>query len=58
MIDLGSIAGLYERQPELHAYCCHCDRWSVLDLAAMVRRGLGSRRLPIAVRGTVPTTLQ
>ena len=50
MIDLGSIGGLYERQHELHAHCLHCDRWSVLDLAGMVRRGQGSRRLPITVR--------
>jgi hypothetical protein len=50
MIDLGSIAGLYEREHELHAYCHHCDRWSVLELANMVRTGQGSRRLPLTVR--------
>jgi hypothetical protein len=50
MIDLGSIAGLHEREHELHAYCHRCDRWRVLDLALMVRRGLGERRLPRTVR--------
>jgi uncharacterized Zn finger protein len=50
MIDLGSIAGLYDREHQLHAYCLHCDRWSPLDLAGMVRRGQGSRRLPLTVR--------
>jgi ribosomal protein L37E len=50
MIDLGSIAGLHDRTHELHAYCHRCDRWSVLDLEAMVRRGFGARRLPLTVR--------
>jgi hypothetical protein len=50
VIDLGSIAGLHERQHELHAYCHPCDRWRALDLALMIRRGLGDRRLPLAVR--------
>jgi hypothetical protein len=50
MIDLGTIAGLHEREHELHAYCLHCDRWRVLDLEGMVRRGLGARRLPLTVR--------
>jgi hypothetical protein len=50
MIDLGSNAGLHERQHELHAYCVTCDRWSVLDLDRMVRDGHGERRLPIRVR--------
>lgn len=50
MIDLGSIAGLYERGYELHAYCHHCGHWRVLDLGAMVRRGIGARRLPLTVR--------
>jgi hypothetical protein len=50
MIDLGSIAGLYDREHELHAYCLHCDHWSMLELAGMVRCGLGSRRLPLTVR--------
>jgi len=50
MIDIGSISGLFEREHQLHAFCHHCDRWSVLDLEAMVRRGLGDRRLPLTVR--------
>ena len=50
MIDLGSIAGLFARGHELHAYCRHCDRWRVLDLAALVREGRGSARLPLRVR--------
>jgi hypothetical protein len=50
MIDLGSIAGLHERQHELHAYCARCDRWSVLPLARMIADGLGARRLPLRVR--------
>jgi len=50
MIDLGSIAGLHAHDHELHAYCTRCDRWVVLDLAAMVRDGHGERRLPITVR--------
>ena len=50
MIDLGNIGGLLERGHELHAYCPCCDRWTRLDLAAMVAAGLGERRLPIRVR--------
>jgi len=50
MIDLGTLAGLHERQHELRAYCVTCDRWSVLDLERMVRGGHGERRLPIRVR--------
>lgn len=50
MIDLGALAGLHERQHELHAYCSTCDRWSVLDLGRMVRDGHGDCRLPIKVR--------
>jgi len=50
MIDLGSIAGLLAREHELHAYCCRCDRWRVLDLAQMVRQGRGDIRLPLRVR--------
>ena len=52
MIDLGSIAGLYERQHELHAYCMRCDRWQELDLPLLIARGHGSRRLPLRVRCT------
>ena len=50
MIDLGSIAGLYERSHELHAFCHRCDRWRVLDLERMVLAGRGSMRLPLKVR--------
>ena len=50
VIDLGSIAGLHEHDHQLAAYCQRCDRWSLLDLAAMVDAGLGDRRLPIKVR--------
>jgi hypothetical protein len=50
MIDLGCIAGLHDRNHELHAYCCRCNRWQVLDLARMVRQGKGSMRLPLRVR--------
>ncbi len=50
MIDLGSIAGLYERQHELHAYCSRCQRWHELDLGRLVQQGFGVRRLPIRVR--------
>jgi len=50
MIDLGSIAGLYEHEHELRAYCPRCDRWAVLLLAELVRQGKGSLRLPIPVR--------
>jgi hypothetical protein len=39
MIDLGRIAGLYEREHELHAYCWRCDRWRALDLASLIRAG-------------------
>jgi ribosomal protein L37E len=45
MIDLGSIAGLHERQHELHAYCHRCDRWQGLDLESLVRAGQGARQL-------------
>jgi RNase P subunit RPR2 len=50
MIDLGTLAGLHRHSHHLAAYCQHCDRWAVLDLAAMVSEGHGSRRLPIVVR--------
>jgi len=45
-----SIAGLLEHDHKLAAYCPRCDRWTVLDLEAMVAAGHGSRRLPIRVR--------
>ena len=50
MIDLGSIAGLYEHEHELQAYCHSCNRWSVLPLADLVAQGRGSLRLPFKVR--------
>jgi len=50
MIDLGMIAGLHEHDHELHAFCVRCDRWSAIDLEAMVQAGQGERRLPITVR--------
>ena len=50
MIDLGSLAGLHQHNHELHAYCPSCDRWTRLDLAAMVAAGHGERRLPVTVR--------
>jgi hypothetical protein len=54
LIDLGSIAGLYEHQQDLAAYCPHCERWRVLPLARLVANGQGSRRLPVRVRCVVP----
>jgi len=50
MIDLGSTAGLHEHDHQLAAYCPSCDRWVVLDLAAMISAGQGERRLPLRVR--------
>ena len=50
MIDLGTLAGLYRHKHQLAAYCQACDRWAVLNLAAMVAAGHGDRRLPIRVR--------
>ena len=50
MIDLGSIRGLHDHGHELAAYCVVCDRWALLDLAAMVVAGHGDRRLPIKER--------
>jgi len=50
MIDLGTLADLLEHHHQLDAYCPRCDRWSALDLAALVSNGLGDRRLPIKVR--------
>jgi hypothetical protein len=44
MIDLGSIAGLYEHQHELHAHCPRCDAWRVLPLGEWVSQGKGSLR--------------
>ena len=50
MIELGTLAGLHRHQHQLAAYCQACDRWAVLDVAAMVDAGFGDRRLPIRVR--------
>jgi hypothetical protein len=50
MIDVDSIAGLRERQHELHPCCCRCDRWYVIDLERMVRDGYGTLRLPRTAR--------
>ncbi|MGB7739629.1 MAG: hypothetical protein WBM03_10990 [Steroidobacteraceae bacterium] len=41
MIDLGSIAGLHERDHQLAAYCPRCDAWRVLPLGEWVSRGKG-----------------
>lgn len=43
MIDLGSIAGLHEHGHQLAAYCQRCDRWVVLDPAALINAGDGQR---------------
>jgi len=59
MIDLGSLAGLLAHDHQLHAYCARCDRWVMLDLAGMIRGGLGERRLPLRVKcGDCGTTGQ
>jgi hypothetical protein len=50
MIDLGTLAGLRRHQHQLACYCPRCDRWALLDLAAMIDAGHGERRLPISVR--------
>jgi len=50
VIDLGSIAGLRDHGHQLAAYCPRCDRWTVLDLEAMVAAGHGERRLPMRAR--------
>jgi len=58
MIYLGSVVNLHRHHRELVCYCHRRDRWAVLDLAAMVTVGLGSRRLPIAVRRFRTTELK
>ena len=50
MIDLGSIAGLHEHGHQLACHCVRCDRWALLDLAAMINAGHDERPLPITVR--------
>lgn len=47
MIDLGTVRGLYEHDHELWAYCSKCDRWSAIDLGALIAAGHGDRRLPL-----------
>jgi len=48
MIDLGTLGGLHQHR--LAAYCQGCERWVVLDPAAMVSGGHGDRRLPVRAR--------
>ena len=50
MIDFGTLVGLHQHRHELHAYCLHCDRWTVLPLETLVAQGKGSLRLPLTVR--------
>ena len=49
VIDLGTLAGHHRHQYHLAAYCQGCERWALLDLAAMINAGHGERRLPITV---------
>jgi hypothetical protein len=50
MIDLSTLAGLYEHQHDLAAYCPRCERWRTLDLELLLRQGKGGLRLPWRVR--------
>jgi len=50
VIGFGSITDPYAHDRELRAHCSGYDRWGVLPLAELVSEGLGSMRLPIAVR--------
>ncbi len=50
MIDLGSLKGLHEHGHQLWAYCANCQRWSQINLGALISEGRGERRLPIRVR--------
>jgi hypothetical protein len=43
------LAGL-QHDHQLAGYCPHCDRWSVLPLAALVAQEMGSLRLPLKLR--------
>ena len=52
MIDLGTIAGLFDHDHDLRAHRPRCDRWAALPLAELVRQGKGSLRLAIAVKCT------
>ena len=47
MLDLGTIAGLHRHQHQLAAYCRGCDRWVVLDPAALINAGDGQRLLAV-----------
>jgi hypothetical protein len=44
-----TIERLREREHQLHAYCHHCDRWRVLDLADMLSRWQGLVLAPTEV---------
>ena len=41
---------MHEPGRQLACYCVRCNRWALLDLAAMIDAGHGERRLPITVR--------
>jgi len=47
MIDHGTIAGMLAGGYTLHAYCRICERWAVIDLAALVAQGKGHLRTPM-----------
>ena len=47
MIDLGTLAGLHRLQHRLAAYWLYCDRWAVLDPAALINAGDGQRLLAV-----------
>ena len=47
MIELGTLAGLCRHQHQLAAYCRGCDRWVVLDPAALINAGDGQRLLAV-----------
>jgi len=50
MLDLGTLAVMFEHRHDFAAYCPRCDRWQTLPLAELIAAGQGSRRLPLAVR--------
>jgi hypothetical protein len=50
MIDLGTIAGLFEHEHKLAPYCPRCERWSVLPFTVLVAQSKGSLSLPIKLR--------
>ena len=49
-IDLGTIAGLHAHEHTLAAYCRICERWAVIDLAALIAKGKGGLRVPWRAR--------